>query len=69
MTFEDGNNVPLRHDYTNKVIAVKSTPDPSSMTASNGAYFSAPGMNYTIRFHSIESQKYRIIPILSSIKL
>ena len=44
MTFEDGINVPLRHDYTNKVIGVKSNPDPSSMTPSNGAYFSAPAL-------------------------
>ena len=44
MTFEDGIKVPLRHDYTNKIIAMKSNPDPSSMAPSNGAYFSAPAI-------------------------
>ena len=43
LTFEDGKELPLRHDYTEGIIAIQSDPDSASMKSSNGAYFSAPG--------------------------
>ena len=48
LTFEDGNEIPLRHDYAKGIVGVQSVPDHTSTTPSNGAYFSAPGKHLTI---------------------
>ena len=48
LTFEDGNEIPLRHDYAKGIVGVQSVPDLTSTTPSNGAYFSAPGKHLPI---------------------
>ena len=46
-TFEDGKNVPLKHDYAQGIIAVQSAPDYT--TTPTGAYFSAPGIHFILQ--------------------